>query len=294
MIHFDLVHNGLPGAIGVYVTTEPEPTLVDPGPSTTLSSLIQGLDRNGLGVDDLKHILLTHVHLDHAGATGHLLNLNPALTVHVHEDGAPHMADPERLVMSTRRTFGELHDQLWGTVHPVPADRIRTWRHGERSSAHPLRPIFTPGHIAHHIAWLDESDGTLMSGDALGIILGVDVPTHPATPPPSVDLSAWPGTLDRILDIGPERIAVTHFGAYEDVEGRVAQMREGLEAVTARVREALDRDDPEDRERYAAEVTERLGRFADPERVTGYFSSFNAASDWDGIAFYLKRNPPPS
>ncbi len=293
MINFDLFHNGLPGAIGVYLKTDPEPLIIDPGPSTSLGELNQGLEQNGLGVCDLKHILLTHVHLDHAGATGHLLAMNPGITVHVHEDGAPHMVDPDKLVKSTRRTFGDLHDELWGEVMPVPADRVRPWRPGESFPIRGFRPVPTPGHISHHLAWLDESDGTLMAGDSLGIILGDDVPTHPATPPPSVDLAAWPGTLDEILAIGPERVGVTHFGLHDDVTDRVAQMREALDVLTRRVHEALDRDDPGDRDRYAEEVAEYLSGFTEAERVGRYFRCFGAGSDWDGVAFYLKRNPLP-
>lgn len=294
MIHFDLVHNGLPGAIGVFLRLEPEPVVVDPGPSTSLDALREGLAARGVGVEDLRHVLLTHVHLDHAGATGHLARENPRLTVHVHVDGAPHMVDPTRLVASTRRTFGELHDTLWGEVLPIDAHRVRAWHPGDAPALRTIRPVPTPGHIDHHLAWLDETEGSLMAGDSLGIVLGGDVPTHPATPPPSVNLAAWPGTLDEILSIGPERVGVTHFGFHTDVPNRVEQMREGLEALTARVAGALDRDDLEDRDRYAEEVQDRLGQFADPERVARYFRCFSAGSDWDGVAFYLKRNPRPA
>lgn len=292
MINFDLFHYGLPGAIGVYLEVDPEPLVVDPGPSTSLGELNQGLEQHGLGICDLKHVLLTHVHLDHAGATGHLVEMNPGLTVHVHEDGAPHMIDPEKLVRSTRRTFGDLHDELWGEVHPVPADRVRPWRPGASSPLRHWRPVPTPGHISHHVAWLNESDGTLMAGDSLGIILGDDVPTHPATPPPSLDLAVWPGTLDEILAIDPERVGVTHFGLHEDVADRVLQMRGVLQALSSRVQAALDRGDADDRERYAREVIAHLSEYTDPERVARYFRCFSAGSDWDGMAFYLQRNPP--
>jgi len=293
LIQFDLFHNGLPGSIGVYLRLDPEPFIVDPGPSTSLGELGQGLEQHGLGICDLKHILLTHVHLDHAGATGHLLAMNPGITVHVHADGAPHMADPERLVASTRRTFGELHDELWGEVKPVPADRIRTWSPGESFPLRPMRPVPTPGHIAHHVAWLDESDGTLMAGDSLGIILGDGAPTYPATPPPSVDLAVWPETLDRIAGIGPERVGVTHFGLHEDVGDRVQQMRDRLAELTARVQAALERGDADDAEAFAAETLERLGPSAGQEHVDRYFECFSAKADWEGVAFYLKRNPAP-
>ncbi len=271
MINFDLFHNDLPGAIGVYLRLEPEPLLVDPGPSTSLGELNRGLEQHGLTVCDLRHVLLTHVHLDHAGATGDLAAMNPTLTVHVHMDGAVHMAQPEKLVASTRRTFGELHDLLWGEVRPVPQDRIRPWVPGERFPLAPMRPISTPGHIAHHVAWLDESDGTLMAGDSLGIILGAGAPTHPATPPPAVDLEAWPHTLDEIL-----------------------AMRDRLRELTMRVMAAVERGDEDDAARYNDEVRHHLSQHADADRVERYFDCFGAESDWAGVAFYLKRNPAPA
>ena len=126
----DLQHLDLEGAIACYVVDGPEPTIIDPGPTTTMDRLVGELAEVGIGPNDLRHILLTHIHLDHAGATGHLMELFPNARVHVHEDGASHMVDPERLVSSTRRTFGELHDRLWGEVKPVPADRIEAWVSG--------------------------------------------------------------------------------------------------------------------------------------------------------------------
>src|SRR5690606_3953807 len=128
----DLRPLDLEGAIACYLIDHAEPTIVDPGPTTCLERLEAELRARGIGPDDLRHVVLTHVHLDHAGAAGHLLERFPRAVVLVHEDGAPHMADPTRLVASTRRTFGEAHDRLWGEVRAVPRDRLRAWRPGER------------------------------------------------------------------------------------------------------------------------------------------------------------------
>lgn len=287
----DLHHLDLEGAIAVYVLADGEPTLIDPGPSTTLDRLRDGLAEQGIGSGDLRHVVLTHVHLDHAGATGHLVEAYPEAVVHVHADGAPHMVDPARLVASTRRTFGEAHDRLWGEVRPVPADRVRAWSPGEPGPRKGLRPIPTPGHIAHHLAYLDEREGTLFSGDSMGIVLGEGTPTHPPTPPPAIDLRAWERTLDEIEGVGPERFAATHFGIHGDVPARVLQLRERLAALEARVRDAMARGDLADAERYDEEVRRELAPFRGKEAVDRYFDMFTAAMDWAGVRFYLERNP---
>src|SRR5690606_4495640 len=267
-----------------------EPTIVDPGPATTLDRLVEELAARGIGPADLRHVVLTHVHLDHAGATGHLMGLFPEAVVHVHEDGASHMVDPERLVSSTRRTFGDAHDRLWGEVKPVPAERVRAWRRGEAGPWKRLRPMPTPGHINHHLAYLDERDGTLYSGDCMGIILGGG-PTHPPTPPPAVDLRAWPRTLSEIRGVAPERVAVTHFGIHGDVELRRVELDERLAALEARVRAALEDGDEQDAARFDHEVREELAPHMGREQVDRYFDMFSAATDWEGVAFYVNRNP---
>jgi glyoxylase-like metal-dependent hydrolase (beta-lactamase superfamily II) len=286
----DLLHLGLEGAIACYVIDTAEPTIVDPGPTTTLDRLLAGLQGQGIGPDDLRHVLLTHIHLDHAGATGDLVRLFPNARVHVHEDGASHLVDPERLVASTRRTFGDRHDELWGDVKPVPTDRIEAWRPGEPGPWRGLRPVPTPGHISHHLAYLDERDGTLYAGDVMGIV-HAGGPTHPPTPPPAVDLLAWARTLTEIRAIGPERFGATHFGLHGDVPGRAAQLQERLDALEARVRRALDEGDDTDAEAFDREVRAELAPYMGEERVNLYFDMFSAAIDWRGVAFYVERNP---
>ena len=286
----DLKHLGLDGAIACYVVHAEEPTIIDPGPTTAMERLVDELDSRGVGRRDLQHIALTHIHLDHAGATGHLTELFPDASVHVHEDGASHMVDPERLVASTRRTFGDAHDRLWGDMKPVPAHRIEAWRPGEPGPCRELHPVSTPGHIAHHVAYLDERDGTLYSGDAMGIVLSGG-PSHPPTPPPAVDLRAWRRTLDEIGEIGPERFAATHFGIHDDVETRRMQLQARLDAMEARVRAALAAGDEEDAERFSDELREAFAPFMGEDRVDRYFQMFSGATDWAGVALYLKKNP---
>jgi len=287
----DLLHLELEGAIACYLLDGEEPAIIDPGPVTTLEKLVSELSLHGIGTKDLRHVLLTHIHLDHAGATGHLCDIFPHATVHVHEDGAPHLVDPERLVASTKRTFGDAHDRLWGVVNPVAAERIRAWHPGLNSGSGPcrgLRSLSTPGHIAHHIAYLDERDGTLFSGDSMGIILSGS-PTHPPTPPPSVDLKAWADTLSEVRQLGAERFAVTHFGIYEDIDGRCTELQTCLNNLETRVRISLANGDTEDGQRFGNEVREEMVKYMGEERALRYFDMFSASMDWEGVAFYLKR-----
>lgn len=287
----DLEHLELDGAIACYLVDGPEPAIIDPGPTTTLDRLVDELAARGVGRSDLRHVLLTHIHLDHAGATGFVLDHFPHARVFVHEDGASHMVDPERLVSSTRRTFGDLHDQLWGEVKAVDVNRLDAWRPDEPSSVAGLRPVSTPGHIAHHLAYLDEGDGTLFSGDSMGIALAGG-PQHPPTPPPAVNLPDWHRTLGEIGQIGPERFGATHFGFHDDVEARRVQLAERLEALEARVRAAIeDAREDEDAAAFEQEVRAELAPFMGEDRVNRYFDMFPAATDWAGVMFYIKRNP---
>jgi len=286
----DLEHLGLSGAIACYLLDTAEPAIVDPGPTTTLERLVSELAARGVSPGDLRHVLLTHIHLDHAGATGDLVELFPEVTVYVHEDGAPHLVDPEKLVASTRRTFKENHDRLWGDVRPVPPGRIRVWTGGDAGPLAGIRPMHTPGHISHHLAYLDERDGTLLSGDAMGIALSGG-PQHPPTPPPAVNLPDWARTLEMIGAIGAQRFGATHFGFHEDVEARRTQLQERLDALEARVRAGLARGDRSDAERFDAEVRAELAPFMGEEEVNRYFDMFPASIDWAGVAHYVERNP---
>lgn len=290
-ILLDLEHGGLPGAIGAYLLAGPEPALVDPGPARTLPRLRETLEEMGSGVGEIRHLLLTHVHLDHAGASGALTRENPRLRVHVHRDGAEHMADPSRLVASTRRTFGEAHDRLWGETDPVPEDRLRPWTPGDRSPIPGIRPIETPGHIGHHLAYLHEPSGVLFAGDSMGILLAPGTPSHPPTPPPSLDLPAWLRTLEVLGPFDPDRFAVTHFGLHDRFHERRAELAGALLKVARRVRRALDRDElDQEAQAFESEVRERISEHLEGTRVDRYFDVFTAATDFRGMAFYLERN----
>jgi glyoxylase-like metal-dependent hydrolase (beta-lactamase superfamily II) len=219
----DLRHLGSERAIGVYLLETPDgPALFDCGPATTLETLREELAARGVAVGDLRHLLLSHIHFDHAGAAGHLAAENPALTVHVSEIGAPHLVDPSRLEGSARRLYGDAFDMLWGTLVPVPAARIAVT--GERVLDFDSFP--SPGHARHHVCYL--RDGILYAGDSAGVRIGsVDRVVVPA-PPPEIDVEAWERTIDEIERRGPERLALVHFGVVGDVGEHLASFRERL------------------------------------------------------------------
>ena len=289
VLPIDVVHLGLRGVISSYWIDGPEPAIVDPGPSTSLGGFEDGLAELGVGLPDIRHVLLTHVHLDHAGGTGHLVSRLPHLQVHVHADGAPYMADPERLVASTRRTFGEAHDRLWGDVVPVPAERIRPWEPAGHWPVPGVRVFATPGHISHHVSYLAEADGTFVAGDALGVILAPGAPTFPPTPPPSVDVPVWLETLHNLESVDPDAFGVSHFGIHDDFAGRLSEVRERLSALRDRVEAALASGNDSDRDVYEREVREAISVFRPRDEVDGYFNAFRAAVDWDGMRLYLER-----
>ena len=210
--------------------------LVDPGPQSTEETLLAGLD--GL---EPRAVLLTHIHFDHAGASGALVRRWPELPVYVHEVGAPHMAAPERLVASAARLYGgeEGLARLWGDVVPVPERNLRVLYGGETVLGD-FRVEYTPGHASHHVSYLHEPSGMAFTGDAAGVRVG-DGPVMAPTPPPDVDLEAWRTSLELIEGWAPSAVAPTHFGRHEDVGAHLAGLRAYLDEWAPRARE-LDRD----------------------------------------------------
>ncbi|MDT8341918.1 MAG: MBL fold metallo-hydrolase [Longimicrobiales bacterium] len=270
----------------------PEPVLVDPGPATVRPRVRAALRELGVDPADIRHLCLTHVHLDHAGSAGDWAADNPRLTVHVHEEAAPHLVDPERLVASTRRTFGEAHDRLWGPVRPLPPHAVRAWRPGDRGPLSRLRALPTPGHIGHHLAYLDEDLGTLLAGDAMGIVLAEGAPVHPPTPPPAVDVAAWLGTLREVQAVAPQRAGVAHFGLHDAPAARAGELAEALTALAVRVRSAIREGRVEaDARAYEQETVARLTPYRPGEEAARYFAVFSAENDYRGMARWVARNP---
>jgi glyoxylase-like metal-dependent hydrolase (beta-lactamase superfamily II) len=225
----DLHHLGAERVIGSYVLeTEDGPALFDCGPTTCVKTLKDGLRSRGLALQDIRHLLLSHIHLDHAGAAGVLVREHPALEVHVSAVGAPHLVDPSRLEASARRLYGDAFDDLWGELAPMPEANIRVV--GERVLDLVCFP--TPGHASHHVCYL-AADGTLYAGDAAGVRIQPHREVLPPTPPPEFDPDAWLQTIDELERRAPARLALIHFGIADDVARHLAELRLRLEEWVA-------------------------------------------------------------
>jgi glyoxylase-like metal-dependent hydrolase (beta-lactamase superfamily II) len=220
------MHLGRPHVIGCWQVDE---ALVDPGPESSLATLLEAL-----GEERPRALLLTHIHLDHAAATGALVRRLPDLAVYVHERGAPHLIDPSKLLASAERLYGEAMERLWGEIVPVPEANVRPLAGGEEVLG--MRVAYTPGHASHHVCYLHEESGTAFVGDVAAVsIPGVNL-IVPPTPPPDIDIETWEDSIGILEGWEPERLALTHFAAIDDPLPHLAQVRERLreEAQEAR------------------------------------------------------------
>jgi glyoxylase-like metal-dependent hydrolase (beta-lactamase superfamily II) len=245
----DLRHLGRERVIGCYLLeTDGGLALQDCGPASCLPELKARLAEREVALEDVQHLLLSHIHLDHAGATGVLVREHPGLQVHISEIGAPHLVDPSRLESSARRLYGDEFDRLWGELAPVPQENVHVV--GEHVLG--LECFPTPGHASHHVCYLD-GGGTLYAGDAAGVRIQPSTFVLPPTPPPEVDLEAWERTLDAIAARAPRRLALIHFGVADDVERHLAELRRRLREWAQRVRRGASE------EQFAAEAGTDLG-----------------------------------
>jgi glyoxylase-like metal-dependent hydrolase (beta-lactamase superfamily II) len=220
MRQIDVLHRGLAKVIACY---EVDGVLVDPGPQSCEDTLLDALDG-----ERPQALLLTHIHFDHAGAAGSLVRRWPDLDVYVHERGAPHMADPERLVASAARLYGGEDGlrQTWGEVVPVPEERMKVLSGGETVLG--FEVVYTPGHASHHVSYFNEKRGVAFVGDMAGVRIPPHDLTLAPTPPPDIDVEAWERSLDAVAERQPETLALTHFGTADDPPAQLAAVREAL------------------------------------------------------------------
>jgi glyoxylase-like metal-dependent hydrolase (beta-lactamase superfamily II) len=229
-------------ATGVYLS-DAGVVLIDPGPGSCIETLRSSLKAQGIGVSDVESILLTHIHLDHAGATGLLVQDNPRIKVYVHEKGAPHVIDPSKLINSANQLWGvEGVARLWGQVIPVPESNLHVL--GERDAitagARAFDVRYTPGHASHHVSYFDDDSGIVWAGDTAGLRFTSKVFTLPPTPPPDIDLEAWRESVARIRAWKPETVFITHFGAYRGAAEHLDHFETSLRDVAEIARRAID------------------------------------------------------
>jgi glyoxylase-like metal-dependent hydrolase (beta-lactamase superfamily II) len=293
--YFDLNFLGEKGIIATGLLSGPGGVaLIDPGPSTTIEALKAALASRGAGLADVRAILLTHIHLDHAGATGSLMPECPSATVFVHEAGAPHLADPSKLLVSATRLYGDDMDRLWGAVRPVPADRIRTIGDEQMTVlGHRVEVAKTPGHASHHVCYFLPDAGLAFVGDTAGLCRASGRLVLPATPPPDVDLEAWRASTQRILAWHPETLFLTHFGPHRSPRVHFSDFWARMDAWSGRVRGQLQQpgDDASRSAAFSDEVMDAIARATSPAEAQAYAHAGRFDFSWSGLARYWRKHP---
>lgn len=292
----DLHHQGLPNIIGVGVLELPEGgvALVDPGPEARLDALRAGLAGIGHSLDDVRAILLTHIHLDHATAAGAIVREAPRAVVHVHAVGAPHMADPSRLLASAGRIYGDAMATLWGDFLPVPRASLRVVDEGDAIALGGRRfeVAYVPGHAKHHVAYFEAATGTAWVGDVGGIRIRGG-PAVPVTPPPDIDVALWKASMDRVMAWGAEQIVATHFGPYRDLATHFAELSGELDAWAGWVRDSLANsafaDDRERAQAFSEWVTARVAKTAPAGHSDLYATASGFFDSWWGLSRYWRK-----
>ena len=291
--YIDLQFLGRPHAIATAVVQGAGTVaLVDPGPTSCLAVLERELVRQGIRTADVTHILLTHIHLDHAGATGTLLERHPQIRVVVHERGAPHLVDPSRLLDSATRLYGAEMDRLWGEVRPVPATAVTTVAGGESVAAggRDFTVAYTPGHASHHVSYFDASSGVALVGDTAGVTVDGGY-VLPPTPPPDIDLPLWRESIRAIERWAPSTLFLTHFGPVTSVGPHLAALGENLTTVAELVRASLAEDgtDDERRARFVDRLRLELRRQMPESQSLSYEAATPLDLMWLGLARYWRK-----
>jgi glyoxylase-like metal-dependent hydrolase (beta-lactamase superfamily II) len=275
----DVEHLGRPHVIGCWQVGD---ALVDPGPESSMETLIAALG----GEEAPRAIFLTHIHLDHAAATGALVRRWPHLKVYVHERGAPHLIDPSRLLASAERLYGDAMEVLWGEIVPVPETHVVALSGGETVSG--MRVAYTPGHASHHVCYLHEESGTAFVGDVAAVLVPGSNLVVPPTPPPDIDVEAWLDSIDLVESWRPRRLGLTHFGAVEEPAEHLAKVRERLREEAEQARQL-----PEDA--YEARHRDLVAERADSEQVAErLLQAVPPEYQWRGLDRYWRKRAESS
>lgn len=293
--YVDLKFLGRPEIIATAILHgSPGVALIDPGPATTIPELTSALTRKGIRFEDVRQILVTHIHLDHAGAVGSILEKHPHIEVVVHSRGAPHLADPSKLLASAGRLYGQDMDRLWGEVKPVPLKQLRIVEGGETIAAagREIKIEYTPGHASHHVSYLDTAARVAFVGDTAGIRRGAGTYVMPPTPPPDIDLEAWRVSEGKILGWDPETLFLTHFGPSHGARQHFQAMFENIEAWSRIVRRLLAdaaMTDAERQKRFIDEAFLDLTRRVGEAEATGYTKAGGLNYSFQGLARYWTK-----
>lgn len=290
----DLNWNGHPKSIAsALLRSDNFAALIDPGPGSTLATLREQLAAQQLRVADLSAILLTHIHLDHAGATGALVQENPALQIYVHTRGAAHMTDPTKLLNSAERLYRENMKPLFGEFLPVPEANLRVLEGGEilPIGSRELRVLYTPGHASHHVTYYDASERVAFVGDTAGICIDGNRFILPATPPPDISIELWTASLDLIAQLHPRRLFLTHFGYSDQPERHLTAYRERLLHWGALTEEILAqaKDQTEAVRDFARVVAAEAAEFLTPAELSHYVFNGALQLSWLGLARYHQK-----
>ena len=289
----DLEFLGRRHAIATGVVQSPgSVALVDPGPTTCLPVLERELARSGIGLADVTDVLLTHIHLDHAGSVGTLVQRDPTLRVHVHERGAPHLVDPSRLLESATRLYGDQMERLWGDVRPVAQANINVVRGGETVvvGGRAFAVAYTPGHASHHVSYFDASSGVAFVGDTAGVSVDGGY-VLPPTPPPDIDLELWAASVATIERWSPATLFLTHFGPVMTVRPHLRALLENLATVAALVRASLawEGSDTDRQARFVDQLRLELRRQMSEVQAMSYEAATPLDLMWLGLARYWRK-----
>lgn len=267
--------------------------IVDPGPGSTLDTLRKGLGAHGVSVHDLDAILLTHIHLDHAGSSGALARENPRVAVYVHKLGAPHMMDPAKLLASAARLWPDNLDELFGEVLPVAESNLRILEGGETITlgSRKIEVAYTPGHASHHVSYFDNVEGVAFVGDTTGIRIEGHSYVMPATPPPDIDLRLWDSSFATILERKPKRLFLTHFGFSENPAAHIAQFRERLHRWMETTEKILQtaKSDSGAMDSFMAAMRAEIGEHLPAEEVEQYVATAGLNLSFLGLARHARK-----
>jgi glyoxylase-like metal-dependent hydrolase (beta-lactamase superfamily II) len=285
---------GRPRSIGTaLLESDGHYAIVDPGPGSTLNTLRKELGARGVSVGDLDAILLTHIHLDHAGASGALVRENPRVTVYVHKLGAPHMIDPSKLLASAARLWPDNLDELFGEAVPVPESHLRILEGRETITlgSRKIEVAYTPGHAAHHVSYFEDVEGVAFVGDTTGIRIEGHPYVMPATPPPDIDLPLWDSSFARILERQPKRLFLTHFGFSENPAAHIAQFRERLHGWMETTEGILHsaKSDEEAMACFMATMRAEIGEHLPAEEVEQYVATAGLNLSFLGLARHARK-----